>query len=138
MALIRRDHPVFDFPDVFRRFAEGDLSSGWLRVEEAREGDDLVVKAELPGIEPDKDVELSVSDGILHIEARREEKSETKDKNTYRSEFRYGSFSRNISLPVGVKEDDIKASYKDGILEVRVPVGDDGKTETTKIPVTRG
>jgi HSP20 family protein len=138
MALIRREHPLFDFPDVWRRFAEGDLGSGWLRVEEVRDGNDIVVRSELPGIDPERDVELTVEDGVLHIEARREERSESKDKNVYRSEFRYGSFSRNVALPAGVKEDDIKASYKDGILEVRIPVGDEVKSAATKIPVTRG
>ncbi|HVA05381.1 MAG TPA: Hsp20/alpha crystallin family protein, partial [Acidimicrobiales bacterium] len=77
----------------------------------------------LPGVDPDKDVDISVSDGVLHIEARREEskKDKDKDKRAYRSEFRYGTFSRDLALPKGVESKEVKASYRDGILEVRIP-----------------
>src|SRR5579872_4424745 len=68
VALVRRER--LEWPDVFRRFFDTEwLDSGWLRVEEFRDGDDLVVRAELPGIDPDKDVEVSVSDGMLSIHA---------------------------------------------------------------------
>lgn len=138
MALVRRDQLGFDLPDVWRRFLNLDLpTEGWLRVEEAREGDDLVVRAELPGIDPERDVEVTVSDGVLHIRAHREERSEQKDKDTVRSEFRYGSFVRNLPLPAGVKEEDVKASYKDGILEIRMPMAQEQKEELKKIPVSR-
>jgi HSP20 family protein len=135
----RRDQPGFDLPDLWRRFFNLDLpTEGWLRVEEVREGDDLVVRAELPGIDPERDVEVTASDGMLHIRARREERSEEREGETVRSEFHYGSFVRNLPLPSGVQEDDIKASYKDGILEIRVPVGEEEKEETKRIPVDRG
>jgi HSP20 family protein len=138
MALVRRDQLGFDLPDIWRRFLNLDLpTEGWLRVEEAREGDDLVVRAELPGIDPERDVEVTVSDGVLHIRAHREERSEEKDKDTVRSEFRYGSFVRNLPLPSGVKEEDIKANYKDGILEVRMPMGEEEKEAAKRIPVNR-
>jgi HSP20 family protein len=91
----------FEIPDVFRRMADLDPQTGWLRVEEYVDGDTLAVRAELPDIDPDKDVELSVANGVLHIRAQREEKTEKKDKDVYRSEFRYGSFVRNVPLPEG-------------------------------------
>jgi HSP20 family protein len=97
------------------------------------------VRAELPDIDPDKDVELSVTAGVLHIRAQREEKTEKKDKDAYRSEFRYGSFVRNVPLPEGVKEDDITASYTDGVLEVRAPMpAEEEKPPVTKVPISRG
>jgi len=134
MALVRRDRG--DWPDLFRRFF--DMEPGWLRVEEFRDGDTEVVRAELPGIDPDKDIEVSVSDGVLHISAHREEKSEQKAKDGYTSEFRYGSFSRSIPLPPGADENEVKATYSDGVLEVRVPGGKESKPEVTKIQVSRG
>ena len=97
MALVRRER--FELPDLFRRLVDADWESGWLRVEEYRDGDDLVVRAELPGIDPDKDVEVTLAEGVLHIQAHREEKSERKENHGYRSEFRYGSFARNVALP---------------------------------------
>ena len=69
-------------------------------------------------MDPSKDVDVTVRDGILTIKA---ERSEKKDSNG-RSEFTYGSFSRSVTLPAGADEDHIKASYDKGILIVSVPL----------------
>jgi HSP20 family protein len=145
MALMRRersDRPEwfrFEVPDMFRRMFDFDWESDWLRVEEFDDDGTLVVRAELPDIDPDKDVELSVAGSVLHIRAQRQEKSEKKEKGTYRSEFRYGSFVRTVPLPEGVKEEDITASYKDGILEIRAPMAaEEEKPPVTKVPISRG
>jgi HSP20 family protein len=107
MPLTRWEPFSFDWPDRWRRLFDFETErGGWLRVEEVHEDDTLVIRAELPGIDPDKDVEVSVTDGILHISARREERTEHKDK-TRRSEFRYGEFSRDITLPAGVVKDSV-------------------------------
>jgi HSP20 family protein len=138
MAIVRRDPFWFDLPDLWRRFFSFDLpTEGWLRVEELRDKNDLVVRAELPGIDPDRDVEVTVSEGVLHISARREERSEQKENDTVRSEFHYGSFVRNLPLPSGVREDDVDATYKDGILEIRMPIGEEQKAAAKRIPVSR-
>ena len=92
-----------------------------IRVEEYREDGTLVVRADLPGIDPAKDVELTVSDGILHIEAERREEEKREEKGYVRQEVRYGSVSRSLPLLEGVNEADITAAYKDGVLEIRVP-----------------
>lgn len=110
-----------------------------IRVEEYVDGKNLVVRAEMPGVEPDKDIEVTMDGGFLRIRAERHEKEEHKDKGRFRSEFRYGSFSRNIPLPDGVKEEDIKATYTNGVLEVRAPLPDEAQpTEPKKLPITRG
>lgn len=129
-------HTPFDVPEPFRRFLQGDLGS-WLRVEEYKEGNAMVVRAELPGIDPDRDVDITVSGNTLTIDARREERSEHRGKRDYRSEFRYGSFTRSFDLPQGVNEDDVQASYRDGVLEVRVPVPDQASSSARKVPVSR-
>lgn len=136
MSIVRRERT--DLPDVFRRFFDTDWDKPWLRVEEFVEDEALVVRAELPDIDPDKDVELSVVDGVLHIRAEREEKSEHKGKDSYRSEFRYGSFSRDVPLPAGSSEKDVTATYRDGVLEIRVPMAQAPASEAVKIPVQRG
>jgi HSP20 family protein len=141
MAIVRRERGGLELPDMFRRFFEGDtglLASRWLPLEEFRDGNDLVIRSEMPGIDPERDVELSVEDGVLTIRAHREERDEKKGRNEYRSEFHYGEFVRSVPLPSGVKEEDIKASYNDGILEIRIPVGPETKSEATKIPIARG
>jgi HSP20 family protein len=128
-----------DMLEPVRRFLDGDLTMApSIKIEQFQEGTTLVVRAEVPGIEPERDVDVSVSEGMLNIAVQREEKSEHKSKTGYRSEFRYGSSMRSIALPAGVKEQDITATYKDGVLEVRAPAPVVAPTETTtKIRVDR-
>lgn len=144
MALMRRERFEFpdlfqvSFPELFRRMMDVEPAVGWLRVEEYTDDGVHVLRAELPDIDPDKDVELSVANGVLHIQATREEKSEKREKDMYRSEFRYGSFARNIALPEGTSDEDITATYTDGILEVRVPLPEAPKETVTKVPIAHG
>ncbi|ALU41336.1 heat-shock protein Hsp20 (plasmid) [Kocuria flava] len=140
-GLMRRD--TFDVLEPFRRLLEGDLQPdlpvSWPKVEEFQDGEAMVIRAELPDIDPEQDVELTVVNDTLRLRAERRQKSEHKDKATYRSEFRYGSFMRTLPLPAGTKEEDITATYKDGVLEVRAPVKQSYELPgTKKIPVTRG
>ena len=108
-----------------------------IRVDEYRDGDTEVIRAELPGIDPERDVELTVADGMLRINAERRIEDRTEDKGYLRHELRYGSMSRTLPLPDGVNESDIKATYKDGILEIRIPVPQRAETPPTKIKVKR-
>ena len=105
----------------------------YVRVEDFVEDDTFVLRAELPGIDPDKDVELHVEHDMLTISGERRE--EIKEKN--HRELHYGSFRRTIPMPPGTKPEDVVASYEDGVLEVRVPMGGP-EPPSTKIPVTRG
>jgi HSP20 family protein len=110
-----------------------------IRVDEFRDGDTQVVRAELAGIDPDKDVEITVNDGTLQINAQRRVEKTTEDKGYTRHELRYGSFTRTLPLPDGASESDITATYKDGILEIRVPVKEPpATTAPTKIAITKG
>jgi HSP20 family protein len=126
-----------DITEPLRRFFEGDLDP-WLRTEEYKENGTLVIKAEVPGIDPDKDVDITLTGDQLRITVRHEEKSEHTGKEGYRSEFRYGTFSRSITLPGAADQTDVKATYTDGILEVRVPLPDQGASERRRIPIIRG
>jgi HSP20 family molecular chaperone IbpA len=87
-----------------------------IRLEEFTEEGRYVLRAELPGIDPEKDVDVSVSDGILTIHGERKEV----EKEGRRTEFRYGSFTRAIALPTGADEHDITAVYDKGVLEITV------------------
>lgn len=117
-----RDIPQFvrglDWPEI-----DAWTDRDGMRVEEFRENGDLIVRAEVPGIDPDKDVEITVADHSLCIRVERKARDEQERKGFYRSEFRYGQFTRQIALPAGFDEKDIKAHYKDGILEVKLPIG---------------
>jgi len=87
-----------------------------MRMEDFVKDGHYVVRAELPGVDPEHEVDVSVIDGILSIKAERRE--EEVDKT--HSEFRYGSFSRRVVLPPGADEEHIEATYDKGILEVVV------------------
>ena len=124
-------------PRLLPAFWTGIEGTDMLRVEEFVEGDAAVVRAEMPGIDPDKDVEITVTDNTLRLRAERKEESKSEEKGTYRSEFRYGSFTRTVPLPAGASEKDVKATYKDGILEVRIPI-DRKQAEAKKVKIRRG
>jgi HSP20 family protein len=125
--------------EPFRRLFEGEPERSMIRVEEEIEDNVLTIRAELPGVDPDKDIEIAVTDGNLQIRAERKESSERKDGGNYRSEFRYGSMFRSIPLPRGVKEEDITASYKDGVLQVKAPMPESGTGSGKQtIPISRG
>ena len=136
-GMMRRER--LEMLEPFRRLLEGDVEAAWPRVEEYRDGNAVVIRAELPGIDPEEDVELTVVDDQLLLRAQRRERAEHRDRIGYRSEFRYGSFSRTLPLPAGCRDEDISAAYRDGVLEVRVPVAEHvERPATRKIPVTRG
>lgn len=92
-----------------------------IRVEEFQEGETLVIRADLPGVDPERDVELTVSDRMLHIEVERREEEKREEKGYLRQELRYGALSRCLPLPEGVDEAEITATYKAGVLEIRIP-----------------
>ena len=106
-----------------------------IRVDEFHEEGVLVVRAEIPGIDPDKDVELTVADHVLHIEARRHEEESREEKGYRRKEIRTGSFQRTLTLPAGVDDTDVKASYRNGILEIRIPTP--APEPSRKIPIDK-
>jgi HSP20 family protein len=114
-------------------FEHGFEGESLIRVDEYRDGDDLVVRAEIPGVDVEKDVEITVTDHRLRIEAERRWEDKAERKGFVRRELRYGRWSRELQLPEGVTEAEVSARYADGILEVRVhlPLG----TPPTKIPI---
>lgn len=104
-----------------------------IRIEDRFEEGTYILSAELPGVDPEKDVEIVVSEGTLTILAERS--VEQHDKR--HTEFSYGAFSRAVRLPDGAKQEEIAASYRAGILTVTVPLAKPPKAESRKIAVAR-
>ena len=98
------------------------------------EKDDIVVKAELPGIEKDK-IEVNLTDRTLTIKGEKKKEENIKEENYYRAERSYGSFLRTLELPNEVRADKVKASFKNGILEVRMPKTEEAKAKEVKVKV---
>lgn len=105
--------------------------AGYLRVEDFVEDNKYVLRADLPGIDPDKDVSVTVDGDVLTIRGQRHEE----DHDKHHAEVRYGSFARTVRLPASCRADDVSASYNAGVLEVVVPVAE--TTSPQEVPVVR-
>jgi HSP20 family protein len=108
----------------------------WMpKIDVKSKGDDIVVHAELPGIDPDE-VEIEVTDGVLTIKGERKAEEEREGEGWLIRESSHGSFERSMVLPEGVDPGSISAEYTDGILEVHVPKAlEAAKPKTTKISI---
>lgn len=104
-----------------------------IRFEDKISDREYVLRAELPGLDPDKDVQITTLHGVLTVKAERH----VEEKSVNRSEFRYGALQRSIRLPANADQKSIKATYRKGILEVTVPLT---ATQSTgrQIEVTAG
>ena len=136
MALMTRrsSSPIAEMVDWFETMTpfRTAWSEGFIPVEEYREDGHYVVRADLPGIDPDKDVTVTVDDGYLLIEGERRQE----EHDEHHSELRFGSFSRRIPLPKGCTGDDVTATYASGVLTVSLPA--DGEVpQPTRIPIAR-
>lgn len=98
------------------------------------EKDEIVAKVELPGIEKD-DLQVNITDHLLTIRGEKKKEEETKEKAYYRSERSYGSFSRAVDLPSEVRVEKARASFKDGVLEIRLPKTEEAKKKEIKVKV---
>jgi HSP20 family protein len=111
------------------------LERGWeplLDITETK--GDLVIKAELPGMDP-KDIDISLTGDTLSIKGEKKQEKEEKEENYYRIERSYGAFSRMVKLPVSVQSDNIKASYQNGVLKITLPKSEEDKKKQVKIKV---
>ena len=106
------------------------LTGHVFRLEETIRDNRLMIRAELPGLDPENDIEVTVDGRILTIRAERRQQ----DNGPYRSEFRYGSLTRAVRLPARVDAADVTARYDKGVLEISIPV-DAVKPEGTRIPI---
>lgn len=100
----------------------------------AREGDNLTVHAELPGINP-RDVEINVTGNLLTIKGQRKFEKKEEEKDYYVREISMGSFERSVTLPVDVNTEGIKAVYRNGLLEITLPVAQTMKGKKIEIKV---
>lgn len=135
--LLHRDGPsmldALDWPEPWTAlwpFPQGRA----FRVEDYVEDGTYVVRAELPGLDPAKDIQVSLEGDMLTISAERREEH----KESRRSEFRYGSFTRSVRLPATTKIEDVKARYDNGILEVSAPVPQPEEPQAKQIEIQRG
>jgi len=110
-------------------------SSAWSpRIDVFEKNDRLVTRVDLPGVKKE-DVSVEVTDSRLALSGVRKDESEEKKGNYYRAEREYGSFYRAVPLPDGVKADDVKATFANGVLEVSVPLPVQTQSQARKIDI---
>jgi HSP20 family protein len=117
-----------------QRWLRGDTEITTPVVDVYEEKDEIVVKAELPGMEKN-DVEVNISDSELTLKGEKKKEEKIEEEDYFRCERSYGSFVRSVELPTDVQADKVKASFKNGILEVRLPKTEEAKTKEIKIKV---
>jgi HSP20 family protein len=132
-----------DFDRLFReafssQLGETELSTrSWAPPVDIYETEDaIILKAELPGVDP-KDVEVRVEDNTLYLKGERKFEKEVKEQNYHRVERSYGSFARSFSLPNSISTDKVKAEFKDGLLTLTMPKREEAKPKTIKIDVSK-
>lgn len=138
MAIVRWAPFDTAFDGLIRRaFGDGaSLQAGWAPPMEVfvRDGE-MHVRLELPGIDPDKDVEIEVSNGVLQVSGERKTEETQEGDGWYRREMSYGRFERSVALPEGTDASGLRATYDAGILDVSVPLP---KEQKTKVKVESG
>jgi HSP20 family protein len=110
----------------------GDVGLWEPAIEIADTKDSVVVKAQVPGISKDN-LQVNVTDDTLTLKGEMKEEEKKEEKNYTRREFRYGAFSRTMTLPAMVQADKAKAELKDGVLQITIPKSD--KAKATEIPI---
>jgi HSP20 family protein len=125
-------------PRLWRKFPK------WRRLKELEElspavdmydkKDEIVIKAEIPGIEKEN-LHIAIVDSTLTIKGEVKKEEEVKDEEYYRRERAFGSFSRDITLPVMVQSDQANATFHDGILEIHLPKAEEAKAKEIEVVV---
>ena len=145
MALVRWD-PVreldslqSDMNRLFDRFFDGRGSNGnqrWIPAMDLLETEDhLVLRGDLPGL-TEEDVDIEIKDNVLTVSGERKAENEEKSEGYYRVERSFGSFSRSLTLPQGVRADAVEARFDNGVLEVRIPKP--AEARPTRVEIGKG
>jgi len=142
------DHPFYSlqremnslFDNFFRGFDvaprgfSADMTSFTPSIDVKENEKEFIIKAELPGVE-EKDIDVTVTNDSVTIKGEKKEEKEDKDKNFYYMERSYGSFCRVIPLEAEIESGKAEASFKNGILDIKIPKNQSAKTKGTKVSI---
>ncbi|MFH0818943.1 MAG: Hsp20/alpha crystallin family protein [Patescibacteria group bacterium] len=128
--------PLMEMEEFDEFFKQPTINGFKPAIDVYQENDNVIAEAPISNLDPEK-VNVSIENDILTISGQSEKKSEIDDKKYYRKEVRYGSFQRQIALPVAVDGDKAEAEYHDGILKITIPKASQAKKKTIKIKTTK-
>jgi len=145
MAKLTRWNPIremLDLRDDFDRFIDRFFSKDFdlwegpraFDVDIYEDAENIIIKAEIPGVNKE-DISVSLTDDTVTISGKKAEEKKIEKENYYRKEIRTGSFSRSFTLPSTVDREKVKATYKNGILEIVLPKAEKEKSKEVKIEV---
>jgi len=124
----------FFAPSWMPRLKFPEVGSMYPTVDIFEDGNNVVVKAELPGMQKE-DIEVDISDDVITISGEKKTEDKVEKKDYYRLERSYGSFTRTLQLPAETQTEKAKASFRDGVLEVRIPKTEAAVQKVKKITV---
>ena len=137
--MVEKSHTAGWWPDFYEPFrGAASRVADWFApaAEAAHNNNAYEIALELPGVD-EKDINVSVHDGVLTVQGEKQSKKEEKGTSYYFSERRYGSFQRSFRLPVDAQDDNVTAEIANGVLTIRVGKSKPDKSETKKIQITR-
>ena len=124
----------FFFPSWLPRLRFPEMDEAAASVDIFEQGENVVVKAELPGMKKE-DIDVNLTDDTITISGEKKKKEKVDKKNYHRVERSYGSFSRRLPLPVQVQTDKATAQFKDGVLEITIPKTEKAKEQAKKVTI---
>jgi len=134
-----------DLQDMMNRFfgvlrpTESETTWVWRpRVDIYRDRSDLVVEAELPGIDPETDLDITVEGNVLHLRGSRSYERDVEEGDLYVRERTFGSFQRDLMIPEGIDADELDAHYEGGVLTIRMPLPESLSRKPKKLEVKVG
>lgn len=128
---------IFDELMEFPFFSAPSLVTGFPPVDIAETENEVIAKVEVPGVDP-KDLEVHVTEDTLNIKGEVKDEWEEKKVGYYARERYYGTFERTLPLPARVKQDEVKAQYKDGVLHITLPKVEPSTPKTKKVEIEVG
>jgi len=131
--LFRRPFSLLE-PSWWPRLRMPEMEEVAPKVDIFEEGDNFVVKAEIPGMKKEE-IEVNLTDDMVTISGEKKKEEKVEKKDYYRFERSFGSFSRSFRLPKDVQADKAKATFKDGVLELKVPKTEEAKKKEKKVPI---
>ena len=122
-------------PTWFPRLSMPEFEEMTPSVDIFEEGHDVVLKAELPGMKKEE-IEVKLTEDMITLSGEKKKEEKIEKKNYHRLERSYGSFVRSFRLPAEVQTDQVKAQFKDGILEIRIPKTEEAKKKEKKVEIS--
>lgn len=119
-----------DFAAFKSKFNKSEDAEGQLTLDVFRDGNDIIIKSTIAGVSPDE-IDISITNDMVTVKGERKKDQKVKSSDYYYQELYWGRFSRSVILPVDIDPDKAKASMKNGILTIRLPIA--GKSKTKKI-----